>query len=420
MLSKQRAIAWFLTAMVATPVLVFAARQGRLIGRVVDPEGHPIEGVTVTATSPDISDFSVVEITNAKGVFKVDFEVIDVTYDYRFEKAGYQTLLTSQRWGLAGTDHVDFTMVPGATPTAGGAAPTSTSKPAILAYNAGVAAFEAGDFAEAQARLAEAVEHDPTLRQGWAALSVVHLEQGHYQQAVDTAEQAMALGSTDEVALRARWEAYRQLGDTAKTAEALADLQRIAQVTEDAKKVYNEGVVLMKAGDNEGAFAKFQEATTIDPNLQVALLAVAATGFKIGRNAESAAAAEAILANDPQNEAAIRARYNASLALGDESMTIDALVDLAEVEPETAHQGLWVLALAAYDGENLEQARDLFEKVLKVDPNDARAHYLLSLVCVSEGINAEAITHLKRFLELAPDDPEAATASQLLSFLSGS
>ncbi len=150
------------------------------------------------------------------------------------------------------------------------------------------------------------------------------------------------------------------------------------------------------------------------------MLAVAATGFKIGRNAESAAAAEAILANDPQNEAAIRARYNASLALGDENMIVDALVDLAAVEPETSRQGLWVLALRAYDAEDLAQAKDLFEKVLDVDPNDARGHYFLSLVCVSEGINSEAIVHLKRFLELAPDDPDAATATELLSFLSGS
>jgi tetratricopeptide (TPR) repeat protein len=419
MLTKQRAIVWFLVVIVTIPGLVFAKREGRLIGRVVDPEGQPIEGANVTVTSKDVPGFNVVEVTDKKGIFKVDFEVVEVAYDYRFEKAGYQTVITSQQWNLVGTERIDFTMPLGETPIAEGVVPASTSQPAVQAYNDGVAAFEAKNYAAAQAKFEEAAEHAPELRQTWAALSVVHLEQGHFQQATESAERAMALGSTDEAVFRARWEAYRQLGDEAKTAEALEDLERTGRLTEEAKRVYNEGVALLKADDDEGAFARFQEAVTIDPNLEVALLAVATSGLKIGRNAESVAAAETILANDPQNEEAIRVRYNAALALGDEDMIVDALLDLAPVEFATARDGLWVLALAAYDADDLERARQRFEKVLEVDPNSARAHYFLGLILVSEGANAEARDHLARFLELAPEDPDAATASDLVGYLGG-
>jgi tetratricopeptide (TPR) repeat protein len=404
--------------MVTVPGLAVAARQGRLIGKVVDPEGDPIAGVTVTATSKDVPEFREVMTTNEKGIFKIDFEVIDVTYDYRFEKAGYQTVLTSQRWGLVGTEHHDFTMPPGETPPAGDAVVTSSSNPAIQAYNDGVAAFKAGDIAVAQAKFQEATENDPTLRQAWAALSVAHLEQGHYQDAAASAEQAIGLGSTDEAALRARWEAYRQLGDEAKAAEALHDLEETGRLTEEAKRVYNEGVALLKVDDDEGAFAKFQEAASIDPNLEAAQLAVAATGFKIGRNAESAAAAEAVLANDPQNQTAIRARYNASLALGDEDMIIDALVDLAAVELEAAREGLWILAFAAYNANDMDTAKERFERVLGVDPSYAQAEYYLGLVYLGEGANDDAKKHLERFLELAPDDPDAETAADIVAYLS--
>ena len=272
MLTRQRAIVWFLVVIVTVPGLVFAKREGRLIGRVVDPEGQPIEGVNVTVTSKDVPGFNVVEVTDKKGIFKVDFHVVEVAYDYRFEKAGYQTVITSQQWNLVGTERIDFTMPPGETPTAEGVVPASTSKPAVQAYNDGVAAFEAKNYAAAQVKFEEAAEHAPELRQTWAALSVVHLEQGHYQQATESAERAMALGSTDEAVYRARWEAYRQLGDEAKTAEAFEDLERTGRLTEEAKRVYNEGIALLKADDDEGAFARFQEAVTIDPNLEVALL----------------------------------------------------------------------------------------------------------------------------------------------------
>jgi tetratricopeptide (TPR) repeat protein len=419
MSSKQRAIVWCLAMIVMIPGLALAKREGRLVGRVVDPEGQPIEGVRVTVTSEDLPEFNVVEMTDEKGVFKVDFEVVEVTYNYRLEKAGYQTTLTSQFWSLVGTKRHDFPMVPAETQMTEGQVPTSTSSPAISAYNAGVAAFKANDHAAALAKFSEAVEHDAELRQAWVALSVVQLELGHYQAAVDAAERAMALGSTDEVALRSRWEAYRHLGDEAKTTAALEDLEKTGRATEEAKRIYNEGVALLKVDDDEGAFARFQEAVKIDPNLEAALLAVAATGLKIGRNAESIAAAETVLANDPQNEEAIRVRYNAALALGDENMIVDALIDLAPVEFTTAREGLWVLALSAYDANDTDRAKDRFEKVLEVDPSYARAHYFLGLILVSEGANAEATTHLKRFLELTPDDPDAQTASDLVGYLSG-
>jgi tetratricopeptide (TPR) repeat protein len=402
------------------PALTVALRKGRLVGRVVDPEGNPIPGVSVTATSEEVPNFREVETTDKKGVFKLDFEEINVVYKYRFEKVGYQTFRTEQTWRKDGTARHDFTMQPGESPAAGDLPLASTSSPAVLAFNEGVKAFEAKDYATAEAKLEEALGHDPDLRQGWAALSVIELEQGHYQEAIEAAEKAMALGSTDELVLRSRWEAYRQLGDEAKAAEAREDLETSGRLTEEAKRIFNEGVRLSKAGDQEGAFLKFQEAVEIDPNLRVALLGVATTGLKIDRNAEAAAAAETILVEDPQNEAALRILYNASLELGDEDMIIDSLVVLAAVEPATAREGLWLLALAVYDADDMDEAKKRFGKVLEVDPNHARAHYYLGLICVSDGANEEAMGHLERFIQLAPDDPDAATAGELVKYLSKS
>ena len=420
MITKQRTTIWFLVLILTVPGMASAIRKGRLVGRVLGPEGNPIQGVTVTATSPDIPDFSEVETTDKKGVFKIDFDRIYVIYQYRFEKVGYQTLEADQHWSLEGTERYDFIMRPGTAPTVDGMPPTSTSSPAIQAFNSGVAAFEARDYATAEAKFEEAVGHDPNLRQAWGALSVVRLEQGEYQGAVEAAEKAIALGSTDVMTLRTRWEAYRNLGDEDKAAEAQKDLEKTGRLVEEAKRVYNEGVELLKAGDEEGAYAKFQEAVEFDANLREAQLAVATTALKVGHNMEAAAAAQAMLDENPQDKEAIGIRYNAALKLGDEAMLIDALVALAAVEPEIARDGLWTLAIAAYDADDMARAKERFGKVLEVDPNNARAHYYLGLIYVGEGANDEAKHHLQSFLELAPDDPDAATAGELFKYLSGS
>jgi tetratricopeptide (TPR) repeat protein len=417
MTTEHRRIAWLLVLMLTVPGLASAQGLGRLIGRVADREGSPIPGVTVTVTSPDVAGFLEVMTTDKKGIFKVDFPRIDVRYRYEMAKAGLVTLKVEQKWTLEGTERQDFTMQPAQTPAPGAPPPASTSNAAILAFNAGVRALGAKDSPTARAKFEEALSYDPYLRQAWAALSRINVEQKRYKEAAEAADKAVALGSTDESVLRARWEAYRNLGDEAKAAKAREDLDKFGRLAEEAKRIHNEGVALSKAGDEEGAIAKFKEALEVDPNLQVARLGLAATALKVGRNAEAAAAAETILKTEPQNEQALRIRYNASLKLGDETKVVDALVGLAAVDPVTARDNLFKLASKAYDSDDSVKAKERFNKVLELDPNHPRSHYFLGLILMREGAKEQAKSHLERFLQLAPADPEAATARGVLSYL---
>ena len=252
MKSNKFAIVWGLVLVMLVAGSADAVRKGRLVGRVLDPEEKPIQGVSVTVTSPNIPDFREVEITDKKGVFKVDFEEIGVVYVYLFEKAGFSTMKSEQTWRKDGTARIDFTMQPGEASAASAGAPTSTSQPAVLAFNEGLAAYKNNDISTAAVRFEEAVKHDPGLRQAWGALSVVYLQQKKFQEAADAAEQAMELGSTDVAVLQARWEAYRNLGDEAKAAQAQKDLEQTGRLAEEAKKVYNEGVALAQGRRRRG------------------------------------------------------------------------------------------------------------------------------------------------------------------------
>ena len=415
----KRTLAWLVCLIWIVPTATFAEGLGRLLGKVLGPDGKGLGGVVVTVTSPQIPSFKDVETTNAKGMFTVDFDKIDVTYHYRFDKAGFQSMEVNQEWRLEGSQYYEWTMHAGETqPVTSGLPAASTSEPAILAYNAGVLASRAKDYATAAAKFKESVGDDPKLRQAWESLAMAESELGQNQETVTAAEKAMALGSTDKAVLEARWQAYRNMKDDAKADQALKDMQKIGHATEEAKKIHNEGAALLKAGDFAGAAAKFQQALDVDPSLQPSLLGLATADLKLGRNADAAAAAETVLKTDPKNDQAIRIRYNACLALGDKAKLLDALVGLAAVDPVLARDGILRLAFDAYDANDMVQAKARFDKALAIDPNYAPAYYYLALIDVGRGATADAKGHLERFLQLAPNDPEAKSARDMLNYLS--
>ena len=416
MRTRWRTTALLLFLIVIIPTLAFVQGRGRLIGRIVDPQGNPIQGVVVTVTSPDVTSFREVQTSDKRGTFTVDFPVLDVVYLYKFEKAGYQPFALQQKWHLEGTERFQWTMQPAGTAVVGGAVAT-TSEPAIAAFNAGVVAFQSKDYAAAETKFKEAVQHDPKLARAWASLSAVQIVTGHNKEAAEAAEKAMALGATDEGVLTSRWQAYRNLKDDAKAAEALKDLEKAGKAAEEAKKIHNDAVALVKAGDSAGALAKFQEALNLDPNLQASQLGLATAALKLGRNREAATAAESVLKTEPTNEQALRIRYNACLALGDKPRLFEALVGLAAVEPAVAKKGLLQLAFEAYDANDKAQAKDRFLKVLQIDPSQAVVHYYLAMVYVNEGATEDAKTHLERFLALVPNGKEADTAREMLKAL---
>jgi len=90
---------------------------------------------------------------------------------------------------------------------------------------------------------------------------------------------------------------------------------------------------------------------------------------------------------------------------------------LAAFEPVVARAGLLRLAFKAYDTNDLLVAKDRFEKALQVDPNYPQAYYYLGVINAAKGAMAEAKREIERFLQLAPKDPEANSARDMLKYL---
>ncbi|MCP4201436.1 MAG: tetratricopeptide repeat protein [bacterium] len=184
--------------------------------------------------------------------------------------------------------------------------------------------------------------------------------------------------------------------------------------------VFNEGAAAASAGDLETAEQKFDEAITLDPDLPEAHAALSALWLASDRFAEAATAADRALELEPGNIRAMEIRYQAHKALGNEAEAAQALAELQAASPEAAQLDRYNRGVGLFNTGAIEEAKSLFLEVLELDPGHARSHYMLGMCHVNSGDNAKAREHLERFLELAPDDADAASAREMVRYLGGS
>jgi len=186
---------------------------------VKDTAGNPLQGVTITVTTDAREDFSMTKSTNKKGKFIIVHLDVALTYTYTFEKEGYQTFTHEVR-PLDVYDSLEFVML--TLEQAGQVTdqPISGRARAVKTYNEGVVAKQGGDLDGAEKLFREAVEIDPELVEGYVALASVAHERGDFATAATQAERALELDPDNLLALQLRFDAYRQLGDEGKAAEA--------------------------------------------------------------------------------------------------------------------------------------------------------------------------------------------------------
>ena len=420
MRTANRSIVFLLCVAALVAVTDDAAAQagGRIAGKVEDQAGKPIEGVLVTATSPAMDDFKLEKTTNSKGKFVMAFTNAATAYVVELKKEGYKTLVAPINPVSGRTGMVEYVLLPATSEEMAAAerAALSGAGRAILAYNQGVEAQRAGDLELAARRYGEAASINPELAAAHASLAAVAHMGGDYETAAAEAEMALAIDPTDVRAMQLRFDAYRLAGNDVKAEEAAQVLRELGDVGETASRIYNEGAEAYNSGDVATAISKFQQAADLDPSLVQARLALAKLLFAEGSLSEALARAEEVVVLLPDNADALRIVYDSALRLDDPETAAKALDGLAKSDPKWAATGLFQLAVELYNNGQMNEAAQALEKVLEVEPDHARAHYLLGVALFNTGQTGPASEHLRRFIELAPDDPDAVIAKDLLAY----
>lgn len=197
--------------------------------------------------------------------------------------------------------------------------------------------------------------------------------------------------------------------------EAEVDVEEAAKG--DAIKIYNEGVLALNAGDLDTAKMLFQDALVKKDDLGVAMAALARAHLELEEYSEATEWAQKAIDAETDADAMNQVLYSAYSALGDDARAHEALSRLQEADPEKASLNMFNEAADLFNAGKIEEAQVAFEKILQTNPDHAKSHYMLGLCYVNAGENAKAKEHFSRFLELAPEDPDAATAAEMVKYL---
>jgi tetratricopeptide (TPR) repeat protein len=209
----------------------------------------------------------------------------------------------------------------------------------------------------------------------------------------------------------------------AAPAAAAAEAPRQLSGADQAILAYNEGVTALRDGKIAGAVPSLEKAASLNPGLAEAQGALADVYLELKRYGDALAAADRFLALKPGDAQGLRARYDALRAAGDNEKAREALEALAAADPkspETAVRFFNEGAELARKGK-LDEAAGFFNRVVEIapaDPKFAKAHYVLGMTYAKEdGRKAQAKEHLQTFLQMAPKDPDAGTAKEMLAYL---
>jgi len=409
-----------------TVTSVEAGAEGRVAGTVEDSEGNPLVGVQITVRAVDY-DFETSRTTNKKGRFTL--LVMDATKDYtiRLEMEGFVPIEEPFDPPLGDTLRRTWTMMPGAGGGGGAAAidtgevlgPSQTDARGAVGrkYQQGMDAFQVDDLEKARTSFEEVVELQPDLPEAHVALALVLVRLEVYDESLAEAERALELRPGDVAALKIKYESYKGLGNQEMVEVMLDELIVVSPDEDLARLVFNSAVSKIQSGDLAGGAARLEQVRDIAPNLMPVYSALSRVYFDLQRYEESAAMANEYLAKEPGSGDVLGVLY---LAYDKMEMTAEAEETFEALKGADSHSVVRVMeemGISNFNAGNMAQAKDLFERILAIEPDHGRAHYHLGLCYVSMGDSAKGKEMLTRFVELAPNDPDAAVAQEMIATL---
>ena len=127
-------------------------------------------------------------------------------------------------------------------------------------------------------------------------------------------------------------------------------------------------------------------------------------------------AAAKFLELQPGDASGLVLSYQANEDLGNAEAATQILDQLKASSPEVLTRTFMKSGTEDFNANRTQAAIESFETVLDSAPDHPQAHYMLGLAYAGSDA-AKAKSLLARFIELAPDDPEVATAKAMIAAL---
>ena len=397
---------------------VALAAAGRMKGIVADGAGQPLSGVTITMMAEG-SDYEKKTTTKKTGRFSLTVTDGNRPYTVRVEKEGYRAAV--EPFKFEGSDVMDVAWVLFSEEEAAAQADQlqalEAKDKATKAYNEGAAAYNADDQDAAIGHFTAAVEANAQFDLAFAALARLYLEKEQYPEARQAAESFLAIRPDDSVGLQMLYDSYWGAGDTEKANEILSKLIAQGSSKGVAARIFNQAVAAIKAQKVDAAEKGFAKALAIDPELHQARLPLAQIYFAQEKWQDAIDMAEGYLEKDAVNGRANIVRYESYLELGDQAAADAAFAAISQNSPKAAAEVFLRDGTNFYNNGEIADATQAVETSMKLDGTNPQAYYQLGLCYASSGKNGDAKANLEKFLEMAPEHPEAASVRDMLTYL---
>ena len=291
--------------------LLFAGAQGRLKGKVTDSSGAPIEGATVTITTPNLRTFKMILKSDKRGDWGTILNDATMPYHVRIEKEGYAPAESDKKVPVGDVGIVDaklMTTAEAGTAASGRGAPAppSPSDQAAISFNEGVDFLSAGNKAAAEAKFLEAVGKNPDLPQGWQALATLAHEKKDWAKTIEYGQKATDLDPSLTQLYGVMANAALQSGDKKAAAEWQAKFEEANP--ESPETMYNKGIDAYNKKKVKDAEAMLLKAVEAKPDFALAHFWLGMASFNLNKKAAAKEHLEKYLELEPNGSEAATAK----------------------------------------------------------------------------------------------------------------
>lgn len=412
-------IAILLAVAAVASVALSAPTTGRLRGSVVDEAGQPVGGLTLRFVPADESGNATRTLAvSKKGRFSHSFFP---TGDYRVELQEPGRFIKSMTYVLLDASGIELTRETGQAHPVKGVAPFNLGLGQSVELELVLATEERRAALAQQVAIAEA---SGPLKEMKALY-----DDGNMQGVVERGKHVIGEHPDLGVAHYLLGMAQARLGEDD---EALASLRRALDLVPDQQGVagalgtalLQKGRALAAAGEPDRAKETFRAAAeTLEQELdrfgpsEIYLANRVAALEADGDREEFGAALEKLVQVAPTNQGAWLRLVAFQAERGRFDAALESLGQAPRSDPKDLSLAAYNLAAGAFNAGDADSAVAAAELGLAADPELPVLYRVLGRAQVARGERSAAIETLSKFLELAPDDPEAGAERKLLEEL---
>jgi tetratricopeptide (TPR) repeat protein len=280
--------------------------------------------------------------------------------------------------------------------------------PAFAGWDEGVAAYKAGNFAQAANEFQAVVNERPDWAGGYLMLGQTQLKLDRNEAAVASLRKAYDLNPSDtptQLALARAYLEVRRYGDASEL------LKRInaGSLPKDQQGQYHQmvAVAASKTGQTDGAVAALRQAASASPNNADAQYAYGAAALAAGDTTAAVSALEKAVRLDANDVAKHRSLTKALIALGRETRdaapkktaytkAVDAARALTGKDP--SYDSLLLLGEAQLGATQYDQAAATFGQAATKNANDWLVYFYQGQAYTAAGDYGKAEPPLKQAL----------------------